>query len=81
MSEAPSPHILGELIPLLLYPTEQHFLHEFACCDWCSITMVTGATSTKSAPTTFIFEFAIATMESNTLDVIPPASNVPVPGA
>ena len=44
--------------------------------------VVTGATSTKSAPTTFIFEFAIATMESNnSLDVIPPASNVPVPGA
>ncbi|MDR4164918.1 hypothetical protein COK69_27545 [Bacillus cereus] len=27
-------------IPLLFHPTEQHFPHEFACCDWCLITMV-----------------------------------------
>ncbi|WP_283774467.1 hypothetical protein, partial [Bacillus paralicheniformis] len=34
------PRVLSEPLPLLLHPTEQHFPHEFACCDWCLITMV-----------------------------------------
>ncbi|KFM99962.1 hypothetical protein DJ93_2347 [Bacillus clarus] len=33
-------HTLNEPLPLLFHPTEQHFPHEFACCDWRLITMV-----------------------------------------